>query len=63
MLIRDADSARAWLRAWSGKPRRGILLAVLDGLRMAAGLAQPQEAKRIGEAVRVLEKNEGAIRP
>lgn len=31
MDITNADTARAWLTAWSNAPRRGILAAAIQG--------------------------------
>ena len=38
MIIDNADNARAWLLAWGGKPRRGILLECLRGIRTARAI-------------------------
>lgn len=54
MSVTNADEARAWLRAWGGKPRRGILLAVLEGVEMSAALSRGIEAEKKRAAAQVL---------
>lgn len=39
MEINDAQTARAWLAEWSGKPRAGILAEAIRGLRKARAIA------------------------
>lgn len=56
MTIRCADDARAWLRAWGGRPRLGILAAAIDGLELAAAVSNDGEAKKIRAAVQVLRR-------
>jgi len=65
MNITDADSARAWLQSWGGMPRRGILLAAIDGLlaaRTIANAARYSDETRRGydEAILVLTVAEAA---
>lgn len=38
MNISNASEARAWLYAWGGRPRLGILREALRGVRMARGI-------------------------
>lgn len=64
MGINSADSAREWLRAWGGRPRRGILAEVLRGLKMCAGIMQArrysdEQREDMAGAIAVLE----AVRP
>lgn len=32
MEITNAESARSWLHAWDGRPRRGVLSKAIEGL-------------------------------
>lgn len=51
MTISNADDARAWLRSWGGRPRRGILIAVIDGLELSMALG---EDEKLRAAIQVL---------
>lgn len=52
--VTNADEARAWVRVWGGKPRRGIAREVLRGLEMAATLALPRAAEKYRAAAQVI---------
>lgn len=58
MEIQSAEAARAWLVAWGGRPRRGVLWAAVAGLRACVGLTPrscPQLRAAYAAALAVLE--------
>lgn len=54
MMITNADDARAWIRAWGGKPRRGIAREVLRGVELAMALSNRGDAKKLKAAAQVV---------
>lgn len=60
MEVTTAAQARAWLAAWGGRPRRGILGKVLEGTRQIISYAveyrHPQMEKDARECLAVLER-------
>ena len=58
MMVTDASSCVAWLRAWQGRPRRGVLLACIRGQRARALLLarnHPEGAKAARDVVEILQ--------
>jgi hypothetical protein len=51
MDIRNADDARAWLRAWNGVPRRAVLRWVLEGQERAVAIMRGASGRYSAEQV------------
>ncbi len=61
MDVTNAKQAQEWLRAWSGKPRVGILAAAIEGVELGILVLSDGPTRRDAQAaLEVLTENQAS---